>query len=207
MITYVSVHTSSIPVVQSTLALMDCSGLTVFRHWKNSLKSQCYCQCYYLLYNLSYNNLLHCKLHYLCYLYYLSIHVYTAYLYIYILCTPTVLPTHCHSTEMPPASRMKAFQRGSGPDLWRCERGGASADGKGTPERMGKWRFPQPWGYPNSWMVFGTEKPTKMDENWGCSHFRKPPSDVLMNKTNLTNILGWIPPQTFRFCFHLYTRG
>ena len=29
--------------------------------------------------------------------------------------------------------------------------------------------------YPNSWMVFVRESPTNMDDDWGYSHFGKPP--------------------------------
>ena len=31
-------------------------------------------------------------------------------------------------------------------------------------------------GVPQKWMVFVRENLTKMDDDWGCSHFRKPPS-------------------------------
>ena len=34
------------------------------------------------------------------------------------------------------------------------------------------------YGYPNSWMVYFMENPTKMDENWGYPYFRKPPNHL-----------------------------
>ena len=27
--------------------------------------------------------------------------------------------------------------------------------------------FPKPWGYPNSWMVYNMENPTRLDDDWG----------------------------------------
>ena len=39
------------------------------------------------------------------------------------------------------------------------------------------WRFPKPWGYPNSWMVFHGNPQKKMDDV-GVPHFGKPPGHV-----------------------------
>ena len=51
------------------------------------------------------------------------------------------------------------------------------------------WGFHK-WGIPNSWLVYSGKSQSKMDENWGYPHFRKPPHVWFI----ISEFVGHIPP-------------